>query len=60
MKLKNQINSEKIDIGKTWITNSSSCTLTIPKEISKIYGLDKPSYIIIEKMNDGILIKKLQ
>ena len=54
--------SENIDtkqIVRTWIRGKSSCTLVIPKDFAKEYGLDNPSHVIIEKRHDGMLIKKL-
>jgi len=44
---------------RTWLTGKSSCTLVIPKEFAKEYGLDNPSHVVIKKTPDGILIKKL-
>jgi len=44
----------------TWLTGKTSCTLVIPKEFAKEYGLDQPSHVLVEKQSDGILIKKLQ
>ena len=55
--------SEKLEdkeIIKTWLTGSCSCTLVIPKEFAKEYGLDKPSHVIVEKKPEGILIRKLE
>jgi len=51
--------SESKQIIRTWLTGKSSCTLVIPKEFAKEYGLDSPSHVVIEKTLDGILIKKL-
>ena len=54
--------SENIDtkqIVRTWITGKSSCTLVIPKDFAKEYGLDTPSHVVIEKRPEGMLIKKL-
>jgi antitoxin component of MazEF toxin-antitoxin module len=48
------------EIIRTWLAGHSSCTLVIPKEFAKQYGLDKPSHVIIEKKNEGILIRKLE
>jgi hypothetical protein len=45
---------------KTWLAGHCSCTLVIPKDFAKDYGLDKPSHVILEKKSDGILIRKLQ
>jgi hypothetical protein len=51
--------SENKEIIKTWLTGSCSCTLVIPKDFAKEYGLDKPSQVIIEKRPEGMLIRKL-
>jgi len=48
------------EITKTWISGPSSCTLVIPKSIASRYGLSTPSHVIIEAVNDGILIRKLE
>jgi hypothetical protein len=57
----NKVNSkENKEITRTWLAGQSSCTLIIPKDFAKQYGLDKPSHIIIEGQQDGILIKKLE
>lgn len=48
------------EIIKTWLTGNHSCTLIIPKDFAKDYGLDKPSHVIVEGTSDGILIKKLK
>ena len=52
-------NNNSKQIIRTWITGKSSCTLVIPKEFATEYGLDNPSHVIIEKREDGMLIKKL-
>jgi hypothetical protein len=47
-------------ITKTWNSGlGGSCTMIIPRKISKRHGLDKPSYIVIEERNEGIMIKKI-
>jgi len=51
---------ENKEIIKTWLAGHCSCTLVIPKEFAREYGLDKPSHVVIEKKAEGILIKKLQ
>jgi len=51
--------SESKQIIRTWLTGKSSCTLVIPKEFAKEYGLDQPSHVVIQKTPEGILIKKL-
>ena len=55
----NKIINDK-EITKTWISGPSSCTLVIPKSIARRYGLSTPSHVVIEAMNDGILIRKLE
>ena len=52
-------NNNSKQIVRTWITGKSSCTLVIPKDFAKEYGLDTPSHVVIEKRHDGMLIKKL-
>ncbi|MFL6399256.1 MAG: AbrB/MazE/SpoVT family DNA-binding domain-containing protein [Nitrososphaeraceae archaeon] len=53
-------NREKKDVIKTWLAGQHSCTLVIPKEFARVYGLDQPSHVLIEGRSDGILIKRLQ
>ena len=52
-------NKERKQVSKTWLFGHSSCVLIIPKLIAKEYGIDKTSYIVIEKQPEGTLIKKL-
>ncbi|MDQ6667511.1 MAG: AbrB/MazE/SpoVT family DNA-binding domain-containing protein [Thermoproteota archaeon] len=47
------------EIVRTWLAGHCSCTLVIPKEFAREYGLDKPAHVILEKKRDGILIRKL-
>jgi hypothetical protein len=51
---------ERKEIIKTWLAGQCSCTLVIPREFAKIYGLDQPSHVLIEGTPDGILIKRLR
>lgn len=53
-------NEEKREIIKTWLTGRQSCTLIIPKDFAKEYGLDEPSHVIVEGTSNGILIRKLK
>jgi hypothetical protein len=48
------------EITKTWLTGQSSCTMVIPKDFAKEYGLDQPTHVVIEGTPDGILIRKLR
>lgn len=52
-------NINKKEIVKTWLAGQHSCTLIIPKEFAKLYGLDEPSHVIVEGTSEGILIRKL-
>lgn len=51
--------SEKKEITKTWLTGHHSCTLIIPRDFAREYGLDEPSHVIVEGTSEGILIRKL-
>jgi hypothetical protein len=50
----------KKEITKTWLAGQHSCTLIIPKEFAREYGLDEPSHVIVEGTTEGILIKKFE
>lgn len=54
-----ELNCNKKEIIKTWLAGKHSCTLIIPKDFAKEYGLDEPSHVIVEGTSDGILIRKL-
>jgi hypothetical protein len=58
-KTNENIESNKKEIIKTWLTGQHSCTLIIPKDFAKEYGLDKPSHVVVQGTSDGILIRKL-
>ena len=58
-KQKNNENAKK-EIIKTWLAGQHSCTLIIPKDFAKEYGLDKPTHVIVEGTENGILIRKLE
>jgi hypothetical protein len=51
---------EKKEIVKTWLAGQHSCTLVIPRDFAKQYGLDEPSHVVVEGRPDGILIRKLK
>jgi hypothetical protein len=53
-------NIQRKEVTKTWLAGQHSCTLVIPKEFAKVYGLDQPSHVVIEGRPDGILIKRLR
>ena len=54
------IKKNKKDVTTTFLTGKMSCTLIIPKEIAKEYGIDKPSHVVVEATDEGILINKLE
>lgn len=56
----NNNSNENKTIIRTWLAGHSSCTLVIPKEFAKQYGLDRPSHVILERTSEGILIRKLE
>jgi hypothetical protein len=46
---------------KTWEGNANKTIYcSIPMAISKLYGLDKPGYVILEPREDGIFLRKLE
>jgi hypothetical protein len=47
------------EITKTYLSGTHSCCLIIPKDIAKQYGLDNPSHVIVEGIEKGILIRRL-
>jgi hypothetical protein len=51
---------EKKEIIKTRLAGQRSCTLIIPKDLARIYGLDQPSHVIVECKDEGLLIRKLE
>lgn len=51
--------NNKNEIIKTWLTGKHSCTLVIPRDFAKEYGLDEPSHVVVEGTSEGILIRKL-
>lgn len=44
----------------TYLTGKLSATLIISMEIAKRNGLEKPTDVIVEETENGILIKKKQ
>jgi antitoxin component of MazEF toxin-antitoxin module len=54
------VKSGNKEISRTWRTGKSSCTIVIPKRFAEQLGLDKSSHIIIERVQDGLLVKKLE
>jgi len=48
------------EISKIWRTGKTSCTIVIPKRFAEQLGIDKPSHVLIERVQDGLLVKKLE
>jgi hypothetical protein len=44
----------------TYISGKISTTLIIPIEMARRYGIDKPSNVIVEETENGILIRKIE
>ncbi len=59
MMMDNTDKNNKKEIIKTWLTGRHSCTLVIPRDFAKEYGLDEPSHVIVEGTSEGVLIRKL-
>jgi hypothetical protein len=47
-------------ITQIFLSGKLSSTLIIPFDIARKQGLDKPTNVIVEEMNDGIFIRKLE
>jgi len=61
MNNKYEIDNKNKEIGKTWKSGpADSCTVVIPKELARRYGLEHPSHVTLEGLDDGILIRKLK
>ena len=46
-------------VAPIFLSNGISSTLIIPISIARRYGLDRPSHVVVEEKEDGILIKPL-
>jgi hypothetical protein len=47
-------------IRKTLLSGKLSATLIIPIEVARKYGLERPSHVVVEEIDEGILIRKLK
>jgi hypothetical protein len=54
-----QIITKPKAIAKIFLINNVSSTIIIPAEIARKKGLDHPSHVTVEEVENGILIKKL-
>lgn len=48
------------EVVKIWLTGKQYPTFTIPKDLAKECGLDKPTRAVIEKSGPGLLLRKLE
>ena len=46
-------------VAPIYLTNKVSATLVIPIGMARRKGLDKPTNVVVEETDQGILIKKL-
>jgi hypothetical protein len=53
------VKSGNKEISRTWRTGKTSCAIVIPKRFAEQLGIDKPSHVLIERVQDGLLVKKL-
>lgn len=51
---------ENQKIRKTFLSGKLSATLIIPIEVARKYGLERPSHVVVEEIDEGILIRKLK
>jgi hypothetical protein len=51
--------SEFTKIRHIFLSGKLSSTVIIPIDIARRKGLDKPTNVIIEEMDDGVFIKRL-
>jgi hypothetical protein len=51
---------DKKEVTKIFLSGRLSATLIIPIEMARRHGLEKPSHVIVEERQEGILIKKLE
>ena len=42
------------------IANGVSSSLTIPIQLARKFGIDRPTYVTVEGTKDGILIKTME
>jgi len=46
-------------ITSTFLSGKLSATIVIPIDIARKHGLDRPSEVIVEEIDAGILIRKI-
>lgn len=47
-------------ISHTFLSGRLSATLIIPIDIARKYGMERPTNVVVEERDDGILIKKVE
>jgi hypothetical protein len=52
--------SEFKKVSHTFLSGRLSATLIIPIDIARKYGMEKPTNVVVEERDDGILIKRVQ
>jgi hypothetical protein len=56
-----EINTQETSkIAPIFLTNKISATLIIPIDLAREYHLNEPSHVVLEKRDEGILIKKIR
>lgn len=46
-------------ITHTFLSGKVSATVILPIDIARKYGLDKPSNVVVEEKEEGILIRRI-
>ena len=46
-------------ITHTFLSGKVSATVILPIDIARKYGLDKPSNVVVEEIEEGILIRRI-
>ncbi len=59
-KFKTETLPRQKEIVPIFLSNGHSSTMIIPIQMARLYHLDKPSHVVLEPKDDGILIKKLE
>jgi len=47
-------------LATTYLSGKISTTLIIPIDTARKYGIDKPTNVIVEETDEGILIRKIE
>jgi hypothetical protein len=52
--------NERTRLTTTFITGKVSATLIIPIDLARKYGINHPSHVVVEGIDEGILIRKAE